>query len=84
MSALKSNKQLGHKEFLWSDQDSLGQRVENWNVEAETGGQWQRMAEATTIGFRRILKFEPITTTRVRINILESRACPVISTLSLY
>ncbi|MCL4177300.1 MAG: discoidin domain-containing protein, partial [Verrucomicrobia bacterium] len=62
----------------------LGQRVEKWNVEAEMDGAWQRVTGATTIGYRRILKFDPVTTRRLRINVEESRACPVLSTVSVY
>ena len=62
----------------------LGQRVEKWNVEAEMDGVWRRVTEATTIGYRRILKFDPVTTSRLRINVEESRACPVLSTVSVY
>jgi alpha-L-fucosidase len=62
----------------------LGQRVEQWNVQAEVDGQWQLAGEGTTIGYRRILKFDPITTRRIRMNIVGSRGCPAISTISIY
>jgi len=74
--------QLSH--VLVREHAPLGQRVEKWNIEADIDGEWQLLAEATTIGFRRILKFGPVTTRRARINILQSRACPALSTISLY
>ncbi|MFJ5725362.1 alpha-L-fucosidase [Streptomyces sp. NPDC093149] len=54
-----------------------GQRVEKFAVEARIGGTWQRIAEGTTIGHRRILPLAaPVTATSVRVKVLESRATP--------
>ncbi len=63
---------------------ALGQRVQGWNIEADRDGRWTRIAEGTTIGFRRIARCEPMTTRRVRVNIVSARACPVISTVGIY
>jgi len=62
----------------------LGQRVKIFNVEVLTGGQWKRVAEATTIGYKRILQITPAETSGIRINIVASRACPVISNVEVY
>ena len=62
----------------------LGQRVEKFSVDAWQEGGWYPMAEATTIGNKRILRFPGVKTTRIRLNIEASKACPVISTVELY
>ncbi|MGV8094745.1 MAG: alpha-L-fucosidase [Mangrovibacterium sp.] len=62
----------------------LGQRVKAFTVEAWKENSWQKVAEGTTIGYKRILKTEPFTTSKVKISITESKACPVISSVSLY
>jgi alpha-L-fucosidase len=64
----------------------LGQRVAQFNVEYWDGkaGNWKPLAEATTIGYKRILCFPLITAQRFRINILRSLACPVLNNLELY
>lgn len=62
----------------------LGQRVEAWSLEAEVDGQWQSVAKGTTIGYKRIARCAPVTASRVRLNILQARACPMISTLALH
>ncbi|MFF2895622.1 alpha-L-fucosidase [Streptomyces sp. NPDC057966] len=62
-----------------------GQRVERFAVEARVGGRWQRIAEGTTIGHRRILSLaSPVTATSVRVKVLESRAAPHLGATTLH
>jgi len=62
----------------------LGQRVKKFNVEVKKGDTWTKAADATTIGYKRILKIDPVQTNQVRISIQDSRACPVISNVEIY
>ncbi|SMP68918.1 alpha-L-fucosidase [Neorhodopirellula lusitana] len=62
----------------------LGQRIKEFAVDANIGNQWEEIATGTTIGVRRILRFDPVTTTGLRLRILDSRACPTISTFEAY
>ncbi len=62
----------------------LGQRVKKFSVDSWQNDGWQPLVSATTIGYKRILKFDPVRTSRVRINIAESKACPVISNIEVY
>jgi alpha-L-fucosidase len=62
----------------------LGQRVKEFNVEAWQNGAWQKIAQATTIGNKRILKLNPITTNKIRVNITSSKASPIISAIEVY
>ncbi|WP_405752147.1 alpha-L-fucosidase [Streptomyces sp. NBC_00012] len=62
-----------------------GQRVERFAVEARVDGSWQRIAEGTTIGHRRILSLtSPVTATSVRVKVLESRAKPHLGATTLH
>ncbi len=64
----------------------LGQRIAAFNVEYwdnETGT-WNLLAEATTIGYKRILCLPTVTTGKIRINITQSLASPIVNTLELY
>jgi alpha-L-fucosidase len=63
---------------------ALGQRVESWTLDAEAGGTWRTLAEGTTIGVRRILRFEPVTASRVRLRVTRARACPAIAEIALF
>jgi alpha-L-fucosidase len=62
----------------------LGQRVKSFSVEVWKDNAWQQVANATTIGYKRILKIAPVETSKVRINITASKACPVISNVEIY
>jgi len=63
----------------------LGQRIRKFNIEAWKDNSWQEIAQATTIGHKRIIKLEhPVETQKLRINIEDSRACPVISNIEIY
>ncbi|MBI1767089.1 MAG: alpha-L-fucosidase [Bacteroidetes bacterium] len=62
----------------------LGQRVKSFSVEVQKAGSWSKILEATTIGRKRILKLGPIEVDKIRVNILASRACPIISNVEVY
>lgn len=62
----------------------LGQRVKSYHVELMRDGQWKEVAKGTTIGFKTIIKIEPVMTDQLKINITDSKACPVISNLELF
>lgn len=62
----------------------LGQRVKEFTVEARMNGQWTMITSGTTIGYKRILSVDSVTTTQLRVTITDSRACPVLHTVSVY
>lgn len=63
----------------------LGQRVASFSIDAlGEDGQWIPIAKETTIGYKRIVQVPETTTDAVRINILESLACPVLNGFALY
>lgn len=72
------------KYILLQEYIQLGQRVKSFSVEVWKDGAWQNAASGTTIGHKRILKMEPIETTKIKVNILDSKACPVISNVEVY
>jgi alpha-L-fucosidase len=62
----------------------LGQRITSFNVEILHGKDWIKVAEGTTIGYKRILKTDPVSATRIRLNITGAKACPVLSNVEVY
>lgn len=63
---------------------AIGQRVEQFMLEYKEDGNWKIAAQGTTIGYKRLLRFNPITTKQVRLRILASRLNPTIAELGLY
>ncbi len=61
-----------------------GQRIEKFEVDIWDGIEWKLVAESTTVGYKRILRFPAVNTDQFRIRILESRVAPTISNLGLY
>jgi alpha-L-fucosidase len=61
-----------------------GQRVERFVFEVENHGEWVQVASGTTIGYKRLLCFPPVTARRVRLRILSSRLDPNIAKIGLY
>jgi len=70
--------------FLVQEYIRLGQRVKAFTLEAFVDGNWTEVAKATTIGYKRILRFPGIKATKVRLNIIDSKSSPVISNIGIY
>lgn len=62
----------------------MGQRVEEFRVEAYINGDWQEVANGTTIGYKRLLQCKPITTNRIRFIIEKARGQALIANIGLY
>ncbi len=70
--------------FLVKEYIQLGQRVEAFKLDSWNGKEWQNIAEETTIGYKRILRFPVVETSKIRLTIVKAKACPLISTASVY
>ncbi len=63
---------------------ALGQRVEAHHLDYWDGNEWRTVVKCTTIGHKRLERFNAVTARRVRLVIDKSRACPTIASFSLY
>lgn len=61
-----------------------GQHVERYRVEAWDGKRWKAVHEGHAIGHKRIDHFEPISASRVRLNILSSSSAAEIREFQLF
>lgn len=62
----------------------LGQRVQEFSVEALAEGEWKPLIDGTTIGYKVIRKFPLIKTTQIKVTVNRSKASPAISNIELY
>jgi alpha-L-fucosidase len=62
----------------------VGQRIEAFSLDVWNGETWAPVAGATTVGYKRLLRFDDVTAQRVRIRITQSRVCPTLSAFGLF
>ena len=62
----------------------FSQRIEQFTIECQHGKGWKTIFEGTTVGYKRIARFRPTTTDKLRITITDSRINPVISHIAIY
>lgn len=77
----------GNKTFnvlLLQENIGAGQRIEKFVLEYWQNGQWKKAAEGTTAGYKRLLRFDAVTASKVRLRITSSRLNPTLSELGLY
>ncbi len=60
----------------------LGQRVDDWALDAWKDGKWVQFANGTAIGNRRLVRTDYMTTSKVRLRIAKAAACPAIRELT--
>ena len=65
----------------------LGQRVKSFTVEYQKDGEWlptKQKEETTTVGYKRLLRFETVNTDKIRINFTEARGPLCINNIEAY
>lgn len=63
---------------------SLGQRVQTFDVSVWQNDGWKKVANETTIGYKRILPLGGVKTSKIKVAITEALGCPVISNVEVY
>jgi alpha-L-fucosidase len=81
---LQLSKRQTFNVLMLQENISVGQRIEKFDLEYWNGNSWQKAAEGTTVGYKRLLEFPTISTNRIRIKILSSRLNPTLSELGLF
>ena len=61
-----------------------GQRIESFVVEVKTAGGWREIARGTTVGNKRLLRFEPVKASALRIRIESSRGRVLLSQVGAF
>jgi alpha-L-fucosidase len=60
------------------------QRVEEFFLDVWNGTGWNQIAKGTTVGYKKLLRFDPVTAQRVRVRITKSRIRPTLSEFGLF
>lgn len=72
--------------ILLQEYIALGQRIaefkiQYWNI---VNQQWEDLTQATTVGYKRILRTPTVSTNKIKIEILRSLAEPILSNLEIF
>jgi alpha-L-fucosidase len=70
--------------IVLQEEIEFGQRVKAFAVDVWKDGRYEELDRQTTIGYKRILSFNEVTTTKVRVRILEAKAPPVLGEIKLF
>ncbi|PZX57886.1 alpha-L-fucosidase [Algoriphagus chordae] len=70
--------------LLIQEYTPLGQRVKSFVLEKESDGNWEKIAEGTTVGHKRILRFPDVLASKVRVRFTDGKDIPVISEIGIY
>ena len=70
--------------LLLQENITEGQRIEQFVLECLVGDSWIPVTEGTTIGYKRILRFDLVRCSKARIVVRESRDVPQMSEIGFY
>ncbi|HUC80719.1 MAG TPA: alpha-L-fucosidase [Flavisolibacter sp.] len=72
-------------DVLWLQEAiTVGQRIESFVLEYLDNNEWKKATEGTTVGYKRLLRFAPVTASKLRLRILSSRLNPTLAEIGLY
>lgn len=61
-----------------------GQRIESFVLEAHIDGAWKEIARGTTVGYKKLFKFDSITARFIRVQFQQYRVAPTLAEFALY
>jgi alpha-L-fucosidase len=70
--------------FVLQENIKKGQRIETFKLEYNDGNSWKEITSGTTVGYKRILRFDPLWAKQIRLRIESSRSNPTLSEIGLY
>ena len=70
--------------YILQEDITLGERIRAYRVEARTGGKWVTVAKGTSVGHKRIERFDPIEATAFRVVVEQCTDTPQIRDFSVY
>jgi alpha-L-fucosidase len=79
------NEDIAFDRILLQEPIALGQRVSQFEILIQNNqGDWESLARETTIGYKRLLRVNPVTTSKVKIKIMEASNTPALANFGLY
>ncbi len=63
---------------------ALGQRIHEFALEVEENGEYRQIVNGTTVGYKRIVRFDAVKTSKARITLKTEAPCLTLSNLGFY
>jgi alpha-L-fucosidase len=70
--------------LLLQEYIALGQRINEFSFEVEKNGELEKTASGTTVGYKRVLRLDDVTTTRAKLTLKTNSPCITLSEIGLY
>jgi alpha-L-fucosidase len=70
--------------LLLQENIAQGQRNRKMRIEYLSAGEWKILADITTIGYKRLLRFDAVKTNKIRLTVLESKSAVLLSEVGIY
>jgi alpha-L-fucosidase len=62
----------------------MGQRIAGFMVYTWQNDQWEKLTQGTTIGYKRLLKTPTVTTQKLKVEITEAKAVPLLAKIGVF
>lgn len=77
-------REIEFNRFLVQEKIALGQRVKRFSVRIWNEKNYETIAQQTTVGYKRILRFPVVRTRKLQLIIEEAKASPTITNVEIY
>ncbi|AEE50026.1 alpha-L-fucosidase [Haliscomenobacter hydrossis] len=81
---IKLPKSATFDRFMLQENIAEGQRIAEAQLEYWDGTTWKLIRKFTTVGYKRLLRFDPVTTTKLRLTVLRALAPAQVAELGVY
>lgn len=81
---LDFGKETTFNRLLLQEYIRLGQRIHKFILEVEKDDGWKKIAAGTTIGYKRILRFDDVKATKVRVTLETDAPCLTLSNIEIF
>ncbi len=77
-------KEVEFDRFMLQENIAQGQSIENGELEFWDGKAWQILQDFTTVGYKRLMRFKPIRTSKIRLTILKAKSKILLAELGCF
>lgn len=81
---IETEKPVTFNKIMLQEPIKFGQRIQEFEILANINNEWKTIAKETTIGYKRLLLTETVTTNQIKLKILEANNVPALSSFEVY